>query len=132
MTDRPAIEPGTWPAADASEEVSPAQLAFRLGRGSAAVRLIDCREDDEFAFNRIDGARHLPLSRWPQLGPSLLETGAAGAGEESPPVVVYCHHGVRSLQAVRWLRARGLAACFSLAGGIESWSIEVDSNVPRY
>jgi rhodanese-related sulfurtransferase len=48
------------------------------------------------------------------------------------PVVVYCHHGVRSLQVVNWLREQGVEACQSMAGGIDRWSLEIDPSVPRY
>jgi rhodanese-related sulfurtransferase len=43
-----------------------------------------------------------------------------------------CHHGVRSLQAAQWLRERGIENCFSVAGGIDRWSREIDSKIPRY
>jgi rhodanese-related sulfurtransferase len=47
-------------------------------------------------------------------------------------VVVFCHHGVRSLQVVNWLRDQGVANCQSMSGGIDRWSCEVDGSVPRY
>ena len=47
-------------------------------------------------------------------------------------LIVYCHHGVRSLQVVAWLRDRGIFCCYSMAGGIDRWSREVDAMVPRY
>ena len=52
--------------------------------------------------------------------------------EEAGEIVVYCHHGVRSLNAVAWLRAQGIEGARSMAGGIERWSAEVDPAVPRY
>jgi len=47
-------------------------------------------------------------------------------------VVVYCHHGVRSLRAVNFLRAMGVDNAFSMRGGIEEWSRHVDASVARY
>jgi len=47
-------------------------------------------------------------------------------------IVVYCHHGVRSLSGVEYLRQLGHANVRSLAGGIDAWSCEVDPTVPRY
>jgi rhodanese-related sulfurtransferase len=47
------------------------------------------------------------------------------------PVVVYCHHGVRSLSGAAILRRAGIEAV-SLAGGIDRWSVAVDPNTPRY
>lgn len=128
----PAAGGTGWPEAADSEEVSALQVAARLGGDRTGVRLLDCREDDEFAFNRIAGATHVPLSRWAERAPALLEAGADGDHGGTLPLVVYCHHGMRSLQAVRWLRAHGMDACFSLAGGIEAWSNEIDPAVPRY
>ena len=115
-----------WPEAATSEEVTTGQLTSRLSQPGAVPRLIDCREDDEFAYNRIAGAEHVPLSRWAELAPALLKRH----GDET--LVVYCHHGVRSMRAIRWLRAHGHADCFSLAGGIDQWSSDVDPSVPKY
>jgi rhodanese-related sulfurtransferase len=54
------------------------------------------------------------------------------ARADKAPLIVYCHHGVRSLNVVQWLREQGLEACQSLAGGIDAWSLTVDPSVPRY
>ena len=57
-------------------------------------------------------------------------------GEVDPPagatVVVYCHHGVRSLTGAAFLERAGVANVASLAGGIDAWSARVDPAVPRY
>jgi adenylyltransferase/sulfurtransferase len=47
-------------------------------------------------------------------------------------VVVYCHHGIRSLVAAARLHQLGMAGAVSLEGGIDTWSREVDPSVPRY
>jgi len=88
-------------------------------------RLIDCREEDEFALCHIDGSELLPLSRWVDLAPDRL-------ADPGQPVLVYCHHGMRSMQAARWLEARGHTDVRSLAGGIERWAVELDPAMPRY
>jgi rhodanese-related sulfurtransferase len=95
------------------------------------VVLIDCREQIEWDYARIDGARLVPLSQWPGNVDQLAELagGQIFAGRQ---IVVYCHHGVRSLQATRWLRLNGFPDAQSMSGGIDRWSIEVDSVVPRY
>ena len=90
------------------------------------VRLVDCRETDEFALCRIPGAELMPLSRFAEEGRTQL------LSDLSRPVIVYCHHGMRSLQATMFLRQLGHEKVWSMAGGIEAWSIEVDSTVPRY
>lgn len=108
-----------------SPEISPAELSALLADDPTALRLIDCREEDEFAICRIAGAELLPLSRFGAEALTRL-------GGEERPIVVYCHHGMRSLQATMHLRARGLAQVWSLAGGIDLWSREVDPGVGRY
>jgi rhodanese-related sulfurtransferase len=39
---------------------------------------------------------------------------------------------MRSLNVVAWLREKGVENCVSMAGGIDAWSLMVDSRVPRY
>ena len=46
-------------------------------------------------------------------------------------VVVYCHHGIRSLHAAAFLQQQGIENIASLAGGIDAWSL-IDSTMPRY
>jgi rhodanese-related sulfurtransferase len=48
------------------------------------------------------------------------------------PLVVVCHHGVRSMNVTVWLRNQGFENAQSLRGGIDAWSVEVDPNVARY
>ncbi len=88
-------------------------------------RLIDCREEDEFALCRIAGAELIPLSRFAEEALRRLEG-------ETRPLVIYCHHGMRSLRAAQFLRQKGFAKVWSLAGGIDRWSSQIDPSVPRY
>jgi rhodanese-related sulfurtransferase len=60
--------------------------------------------------------------------PQALDSLRAGTGQ----LVLFCHHGMRSLQVTQWLRRQGLEDCVSMAGGIDRWSVEVDAAVPRY
>jgi rhodanese-related sulfurtransferase len=88
--------------------------------------LIDVREPEEFALARIEGSTLIPMQSVP---PSLQKLEAMADVQD---LLILCHHGVRSLQVVSWLRAQGLENCFSVAGGIDRWSREVDPSVPRY
>ncbi|MEM9456945.1 MAG: Grx4 family monothiol glutaredoxin [Myxococcota bacterium] len=47
-------------------------------------------------------------------------------------LVFYCHHGMRSYQAAQHFVQQGFRRVFNLTGGIDAWSNEVDSGVPRY
>jgi len=110
-------------------EVTPRAAAASL-RAEDATRpvLVDCRRDDEWAFNRIAGAVHIPLSDLERRADEL-DDDALG---RTRPIIVQCHHGARSLRAAAALRALGFTNVKSMAGGIELWSLTVDPNVPRY
>lgn len=106
-------------------EVSPQMAREQLSNRKEAI-LIDVREPEEFGLARIEGAQLIPMGSVPAELQKL--EGLADAGD----LLILCHHGVRSLQVTMWLRARGIENCFSVAGGIDRWSWEVDSSVPRY
>jgi rhodanese-related sulfurtransferase len=103
-------------------EITPAEVKQRLDRGEKLV-LIDVRELWEFSVCRIEGAKLIPMGTVPANLQAL---------DTDDEIVVYCHHGVRSLDVAVWLRGQGVEGAKSLAGGIERWSVEIDPNVPRY
>jgi rhodanese-related sulfurtransferase len=76
--------------------------------------ILDVREDDEWAAGHLPGAVHIPLH---QLPLRLAEVPASG----DAPVLVVCHVGARSAQAVAWLNAQGHRAA-NLEGGLDAWS----------
>jgi len=104
-------------------EIRPQEVKRRLDTGEK-LRMIDVREVFEFQQARIDGAELIPMRSVPQ--------NLASLESEERPVIVFCHHGMRSLQVVSWLREQGVENCTSMAGGIDRWSLEIDSSVPRY
>lgn len=106
-------------------EVSPHEVRQRLEAGEE-VRLIDIREPHEHAICRIDGAELIPMRSIPGALAALKERTTGGT------LVFYCHHGVRSLRVVSWLRQQGLACCQSMQGGIDLWAVSVDAGVQRY
>ena len=106
-------------------EIAPQDVQRRVAAGDRLV-FIDVREPFEFQQARIEGAELIPM----RGVPAQLQRLEALADDTT--LIVYCHHGVRSLQVVNWLREQGVAACQSMTGGIDRWSREVDSSVPRY
>jgi rhodanese-related sulfurtransferase len=48
------------------------------------------------------------------------------------PVVVYCHHGMRSAQVAAFLLSQGYGPVYNLTGGIDAWSTQIDPALPRY
>jgi rhodanese-related sulfurtransferase len=104
-------------------EVTPAEVEDLLKQGTP-LRLIDVREPAEHAICQIEGASLVPMQYVPVRLNELDDSAAR--------MVVFCHHGVRSLQVVDWLRRQGVENCQSMSGGIDLWSTQIDPSVPRY
>jgi rhodanese-related sulfurtransferase len=105
-------------------EIDVRQLAERQEQG-LPVFLLDVRQPWEHETAALPGSRLIPLDQ-------LVKR----AGELDPAddalVVVYCHHGIRSLTGAALLDRLGFRNVVSLAGGIDAWSLHVDPAVPRY
>lgn len=105
-------------------EISVVEARQRLA-GPQPPRLVDVREENEFAFAHIAGAELLPLSQWPAIASEKLT-------DPAQPILVLCHHGMRSARAGEFLLHHGFTDVTNIAGGIDAWSAEVDPTVPRY
>jgi len=104
-------------------ELTPEDLHARLQRGDA-LQLIDVREPEEYAYCRIEGSQLIPLG---DVSSHVEELAT------DRPVVLICHHGVRSAQALAYLQHRhGLTNLLNLRGGIHAWSVRVDPAVAVY
>jgi adenylyltransferase/sulfurtransferase len=115
MTDSPAIEISAADAARALRDTPP----------SAALLLFDCRTPEEHATAKIAGAMLLPMQELPERVAEL-------SAWKEKPIIVHCHHGMRSLRVAKWLREQGFPLARSMRGGIDAWSTDVDPAVPRY
>ncbi len=104
------------------EEIEPARLAERLGRGER-LEIIDVREPYEWAIGHIPGARLVPLSRIADEIPRL---------DKRRETILYCKVGARSLAAAQQLAKAGMTDVRNLAGGILRWIDEVDPTMSRY
>ncbi len=104
-------------------DITPTALHARLAAGED-IQLIDVREEMEFDYCRIAGSVLVPLGEVPRRATEIRAEG---------PVVLICHHGVRSAQALGYLQHRlGRENLLNLRGGIDAWSQEVDASVPVY
>lgn len=102
--------------------IHPPQAAELLAGEDPPV-LLDVRTPGELARASVDGAVAIPMNEI-----------ARRVGELDPerPVIVMCHHGVRSMQVALWLDHRGFESVANLLGGIDGWSRTVDPSIPRY
>ena len=85
--------------------------------------LLDVREAWEFDLCHIPGSVLIPLG---ELSTRLGEIPA------TRPLVVICHHGVRSEMAQHYLLQQGMTEVLNLAGGIAEWAAQIDPDMPHY
>lgn len=110
------------PAAVSEHDMTPRELKAWLD-GGAQPLLLDVREPQEYAINRIPGAFLVPMSDLPRR---VVELDAAR------PTVVYCKVGERSARAVEFLRGLGFHDVWNLTGGVRRWVDEIDPSQPSY
>ena len=101
------------------QPMSVTELKRRLDAGSP-LRLLDVRGPAERQAAQIAAAA--PLD----------EAAEIESLPEDTPLVFHCHTGVRSRAAAERFRLLGFKNVYNLEGGIEAWSVEIDSSVPRY
>jgi molybdopterin/thiamine biosynthesis adenylyltransferase/rhodanese-related sulfurtransferase len=102
--------------------ISPQELKQKMD-ADEPFQLIDVREPFEYEIARIDGAKLIPLGEIAERSDEL---------EREQSIVVHCHSGQRSAQAVQLLQQRGFTKVYNLDGGIDAWSDQIDPNVPKY
>src|SRR6266700_2457708 len=108
------------------EQAVPAISVHELKRKTdarEAFELIDVREPFEYEIARIDGAKLIPLGEIAERADEL---------QREQTIVIHCHSGGRSAEAVRLLQQRGFAKVCNLEGGIDAWSDFIDPTVPKY
>lgn len=105
-----------------NKEIS-AEEASILRKNNADTVFLDVREDSELAICQIDGALHIPMGQVPERFEAL---------PKSVPLVVFCHHGMRSMQVLNYLEAKGFENVTNLRGGIHAWATDVDQDVTKY
>ena len=103
-------------------EISPEEVGALIQNGNAP-KLLDIREPAEWDVVHLEGARLITQE--------LVDEILSG-WEKDTPIICYCHHGVRSLQATAFLRQQGFTNVLSMRGGINAYAQVVDPSLPRY
>ncbi len=112
MTTQPAAPTLNGPSTRPGPDLHPRDAQSLVASGRACI--VDVREAAEFAAGHIDGAFHIPLSRF--------DTGAI-VRLEAQRVILQCKSGRRSAEALNRCLNAGIDASrlSNLAGGIEAW-----------
>lgn len=105
------------------KEITVHELKAKLDQKENFV-FLDCREQDEFDYARIEGAQLIPISEFEQRAEKELNP--------QDEIVIYCHHGMRSMHACLYLENKGYTNTVNVQGGIEAWSLQVDPKIKRY
>ncbi|MGF7215537.1 adenylyltransferase/sulfurtransferase [Spirosoma lacussanchae] len=116
---------GARPVSGASgpQKITPAELADRLAQGES-IFLLDVRERPEYDLCHLDGAVLIPVGMIPNNRKRI---------PTDRPVVVYCHHGIRSANVAQYLYAQdGLTNLYNLDGGINAWAREIEPEMAVY
>jgi len=103
-------------------ELGPVELDALRREGRKHV-LLDVREPHELQICKVEGSVDVPLGTLPQ---NLVRL------PKDAPLVVMCHHGGRSMQAVTWLRGQGYTNAVNLRGGIHEWARQIEPGMATY
>lgn len=117
------VKPPSESPAMHPDEVTVHDLKHALDNPQLGIRALDVREPAEHQLAHIKGVALLPLS---QLAQRFSELDPKGT------YYIHCKVGMRSMQAVQFLRQHGFSNLKSVKGGIDAWADEIDSGVPKY
>ena len=108
----------------AVQEITARALADWLNDASRpAPHLLDVREEWEYAHCHLANSQLMPMHTVPLHMNSL---------PDDAPLVVICHHGVRSFHVARFLEHNGFSNVINLTGGVDAWAKEVDPKMATY
>jgi monothiol glutaredoxin len=103
------------------EQLTVHELKARLDADEPFV-FLDARTPEEREKARIDGTRLLDEATVREIE----------AMDRDTVLVFHCHHGGRGQGAAKHFAALGFKNVYNVVGGIDAWSREIDSLVPRY
>ncbi len=108
-------------------EISVDTLSQLLAEPNETRQFVDVREPEELALAKVEGFTNLPLSQYGEWSNDIHIRL-----DSDKETLVLCHHGMRSAQMCQWLMTQGFTNVKNISGGIDAYSVVVDSSVPRY
>ena len=118
----PSVAEAILPLDADTYTITPNQLKGMIDENKRFI-LLDVREQWEYEIVHIEGATLIPLGELPRRFREITH------GIE---IVVYCHWGMRSLDAAFLLQQLGFKSVKSLVGGIDQWAEEIDTQLRQY
>lgn len=117
---------GIVPSSSDHEDVKKEEMTVsklkQLFENGDDVFVLDVREQVEYQIANLHGYL-IPLNDLPSRVHEL---------DSARTIVVHCHYGTRSARAVEFLKQMGFKKVKNLAGGIDTWSAQIDPTIPRY
>ena len=101
-----------------------------MRKAGEALTIVDVREVQEYAVSISgDDIVQLPLS---DIAAQQLDAIPDSLSDKEQPIAIFCHHGMRSAQAVMWMMQNGWTNVKNIDGGIDAWAHEIDPSVGTY
>ena len=104
------------------QEINPIDAA-KIHNQAPQALFLDVREAPELAICHIEGALHIAMSEL---------TNQLEVIPQDRPVIVFCHHGIRSRQVIQFLQSKGYNNLLNLEGGIHAWAQKVEPEMATY
>lgn len=102
---------------------TPLQLTEHLKNSEQKLTLLDVREPWEYEICHINDSILIPMG---QIQNNLDQLG------KDEPIVVICHHGIRSQKVAMFLEHHGFQNVINLTGGVDAWAMDIDLNMAKY
>jgi rhodanese-related sulfurtransferase len=119
--------PMTPPPDQSLVQISVEEFAQLHSSAPESLQLVDVREPQELELAELPGFENLPLSEFAEWSGQIHTRLDA-----ERPILVLCHHGMRSAQMCQWLMSQGFTDVKNIAGGIDAYAARVNPSVPRY
>jgi adenylyltransferase/sulfurtransferase len=95
-----------------------------IGEGRS-IELVDVREPVEWDIMHLPGAVLIPKDR-------ILSGEALATLPQNKQIVLYCKTGIRSAEALAFLKNAGFSDAVHVQGGAIAWANQVDASLPVY
>lgn len=93
-------------------EIAPHEVEALLKEQDPQTEIVDVREDYELKRGILPNAVHVPLSKFEEN---------MDRWQPDRRYVIYCEHGIRSMDVVYWLAAKKQIRAKSMRGGFSVW-----------